>query len=350
MAAAISIGGRLIGQNNPAFLVAEIGINHNGDLDLARRMIDAAVDAGANSVKFQNYRTEDFIGDRSLTYRYESGGVIVEETQYAMFKRCEMDADFLAAVARHCIERGVVFHSTPTSATGVDKLVGLHVPLLKNGSDYLTNLDLIAHMARTGLPVVLSTGMATHDEVDDAVRAVRGYDNNNVVLLHCTSAYPTPLSEANLRRIRTLADTFGCLVGFSDHTEGITAATAAVALGAVWIEKHFTSDRSLPGPDQHFSSDPAEFAALVSGVRSTEAALGSAEMTPTDVEQASRREYRLSCVAARNIEAGSILSDADIEIARPGTGLPPKARSFLPGRQLARRVAEKQPFAPEDFV
>jgi N,N'-diacetyllegionaminate synthase len=189
--------------------------------------------------------------------------------------------------------------------------------------------------------------MATQEEVEEAVRWVRGQGNNDIVLLHCTSAYPTPLAATNLRRMRTLSDIFECLVGFSDHTEGITAATAAVALGAVWIEKHFTTDRSLPGPDQCFSSNPAEFAALVSAVRSTGVALGLSEIAPADVEQASRREYRLSRVAACNIEAGSILSDADIDIARPGTGLPPKACSLLPGQRLLLSI-RSQPGLPSN--
>ena len=207
-AAPISIGSRLIGTGHPAFLVAEIGINHNGDLDLARRMIDVAAEAGADLVKFQNYRTEDFIRDRTLTYSYKSGGRRVEETQYAMFKRCEMDDAFLAAVSEHCRARGLVFHSTPTNSNGVGQLVRLGAPLIKNGSDYLTNLELIRAMAQTGLALVLSTGMATQDEVDDAVRAARAEGNEKLILLHCTSAYPTPLGEANLRRIAALSDTF----------------------------------------------------------------------------------------------------------------------------------------------
>ena len=349
MVATIFIGGRVVGQGYPACLVAEIGINHNGDFDLARKMIDAAAEAGADSVKFQNYRTEDFIADRTRTYRYDIAGMIVEETQYAMFKRCEMDVDFLAAAAGHCTERGVVFHSTPTSAAGVDELVALGVPVLKNGSDYLTNLDLIAHMARTSLPVVLSTGMATQDEVDDAVRTVRGQGNDKIVLLHCTSAYPTALADANLRRMCTLAEMFKCLVGFSDHTNGITAATTAVALGAVWIEKHFTTDRFLPGPDQRFSSDPEEFRVLVQSIRNVETVLGSARVAPSRSEEASRRDYRLSCVAARDIESGTVLRGCDVIYARPGTGLPPRLGSSLVGRRLARSVAAGHLFALEDF-
>jgi len=348
--AAIPIGRRLIGPGHPAFLVAEIGINHDGDLDLARRMIDAAAEAGADSVKFQNYRTEDFIRDRTLTYRYESGGKRVEETQYAMFKRCEMDEDFLVAVSKHCHSRGLVFHSTPTNPDGVRQLVRLGAPVLKNGSDYLTNLDLITEMARTGLPVVLSTGMATQDEVDDAVRAVRAAGNEKMILLHCTSAYPTPLAETNLRRIPSLASAFACLSGFSDHTEGITAAMGAIALGANWIEKHFTTDRSLPGPDHRYSSDPAEFSALARAIRSMEAALGSDAIVPTPAEAEGRLSYRLSCVAARDLEGGAVISDSDVVLARPGTGFPPASRHELIGRQLAKRVPEGQPFISEDFI
>ena len=335
---ALRVGTREIGRGAPSFLVAEVGINHNGDLDLARKMIDAAARAGADSVKFQNYRTEDFISDHALTHAYVSQGRPVVESQYDLFKRCELPRAALRALKEHCDERGVLFHSTPTSDEGIRDLIDVGVLVLKNGSDYLTHLPLIRAMGQTGLPTVLSTGMATPDEIDAASRAFRDTGNDGLVLLHCTSSYPTPASETNLRRIPALAAAYRCLVGFSDHTEGIEAAGGAVALGACWIEKHFTLDKNLPGPDHRFSADPAEFEALVKAVRRMEQSLGDPRLGPTPSEAQGRLAYRVSCVAARPLPAGHVLTDEDVVFRRPGTGVPPAQSHLLSGRALRRSV------------
>lgn len=334
----IELGKHAIGDGCPAFLAAEIGINHNGEVELARRMIEAAADAGANGVKFQNYVTEDFVLDRSLTLRYRSGGAWVEESQYALFKRCELDAAALRALRDHAYRCGVVFHSTPTSASGIEVLRDLDVEVLKNGSDFLTHLPLIGDLGRTGLPTVLSTGMATLAEVDEAVRTFRGTGNQQLVLLLCTSAYPTPMDAVNLRRLAALRSAFGCLVGFSDHTATNTAALGAVALGACWIEKHFTLSHDLPGPDQHFSATPGEFGALVRGVRELEAALGTAAVLPTRGESESRRAFRLSCTLARARRAGEQIAADDIAFQRPGDGLPPHCVELVVGKTLRRSL------------
>ena len=347
---AVKAGERAIGSGHPCFLVAEVGLNHNGDLDLAHRSIDAAADAGADAAKFQNYRTEDFIADRSLTYEYVSAGKKVVESQYEMFKRCELSPDSLAELKRHCDERGVTFFSTPTSEDGVGSLVDLDVKLLKNGSDYLVHLPLVRAMARSEVATVLSTGMATGAEIDDAVRAFREAGGTELILLHCTSSYPTPAGDVNLRKIPALSATYGCPVGFSDHTEGTVAALGAIALGACFIEKHFTVDRELPGPDHRFSSDPAEFEELARAVRYLEESLGSSVIGPTPSEEAGRRNYRLSCVAARDLPAGHRLGEEDVTFARPGTGLPPKGVQWLLGRSLARSIEAGEPFEPSDLA
>ena len=328
----IKVGDRLIGADQPCFVVAEIGINHNGDLDLAKRTIDAAVDAGADSVKFQNYRTEDFIFDDSLSHTYVSQGTEVTESQYEMFKRYELTQEMLAELKHHCDRHNIIFHSTPTSNDGIRDLMNLGVPLLKNGSDYLTHLPLIRSMGKTGLPTVLSTGMATLTEIDYAVQAFRDTDNDQLILLHCTSSYPTPPDEINLRCMPTLQAAFDCLVGFSDHSEGTAAAIGAATLGACWIEKHFTLDKKLPGPDHVFSSDPQEFKSLVSGVRNVEASLGSPYIIPTKSEKLGRRSYRLSCVAKHAIAPGQVITETDITFQRPGTGIPPYEAKFILGR------------------
>jgi N-acetylneuraminate synthase/N,N'-diacetyllegionaminate synthase len=314
--------------------VAEIGLNHNGDLGLAYRTMDAAIAAGADAVKFQNYVTEDFLADRSLTYEYVSQGRTVIEAQYDMFKRYELSREALRSLKAYCEERGVLFHSTPTSPAGVADLVVLGVPVLKNGSDYLTHLPLIRIMGETGLPTVLSTGMATLAEIDEAVRTFRSTGNDGLVLLHCTSSYPTPMGDVHLRKIPALAAAFDCLVGFSDHSEGATAAIGAVALGACWIEKHFTLDRNLPGPDHRFSAEPAEFHDLVRAVRGMEQCLGRSAIGPAPSEASGREGFRLSCVAARPLAAGSRIHWEDLSFRRPGIGLPPSHAHLLVGRTV----------------
>ena len=335
----ISAGRRAIGAGQPCFIAAEVGLNHNGDLDRAHAMVDAAADAGADGVKFQNFRTEDFINDRAVTYEYISAGERVVESQWDMFRRYELPPSAWPELRDHCEQRGVVFFSTPTGEDGLEDLVRMGSPLLKNGSDYLGHLPLIRAMARSGIPTVLSTGMAVLDEVRLAVEAFHGAGGTDLVLLHCTSSYPAPLEDINLRKIPALEAEFGCPVGFSDHTDGAIAAAGSVAVGGCFVEKHFTLDRNLPGPDHRFSAGPEELRVLVDAVRATELALGSGEIKPAPSELLGRADFRLSCVAASALEAGRELTEADVEFRRPGTGLPPGEVDRLIGRRLTRDVA-----------
>lgn len=337
---------------NPSrtYLIAEIGINHNGDMDLAERMIVAARDAGADAVKFQNYITEDFLTDHTLTYTYRSEGREVTESQFAMFKRCQLSEADLFLLKRACDAAGVDFFSTPMSPAGVEAVMRVRPALMKNGSDCLGHLPLIRCMARTGLSTILSTGMANEEEIAEAVAAYRGAGGRNLVLMACTSAYPTPPEDANLRRIPELAKKFNCAAGFSDHTAGWEAAVASVCLGATMIEKHFTTDRNLPGPDQWFSSDPAEFAELVRRVRATEVLLGRPDLKPAAAELKGRAEFRLSCIAARDLPVGHVVTEGDIAFHRPATGLPPSQADVLKGRRLARGLKRGELFAFHDLA
>lgn len=346
----LQIANKTVGKGFPCFIAAEIGINFNGSLQLAKDSISAAVDSGADAVKFQNYRTEDFIADHSLTYEYVSQGKKVVESQYAMFKRCELTREWLFDLAEFSRKLGVIFHSTPTNFQGVADLVAVGAPVIKNGSDYLTHLELIEAMGKTGLPVVISTGMANLCEIEDAVNTFRAAGNDKLILLHCTSSYPTPPLEVNLSRIETLSCAFGCLSGFSDHTEGVTAAVGAAALGAVWIEKHFTLDKNLPGPDHSMSADPAEFKQLVQAVRTLEKNIGTPIIAPTASEQLNRPKFRLSCTAAVPLKSGHILQDADIVFKRPGTGLPPKFKAMFLGKKLVRDIPAGKIIEAEDFI
>jgi N-acetylneuraminate synthase/N,N'-diacetyllegionaminate synthase len=345
----VRVGKRLVGEGQPCFTAAEVGINHNGDMNLAHRSIDAAAEAGADAVKFQNYHTEDFLSDRSLTHEYVSQGKTVIESQYDMFKRCELAPGQLLELREHCDRRGVIFFSTPMSEKGIQELIEVGAPVMKNGSDCLAHLPLIRAMARTGLPTVISTGMATLNDVNDAVEAFRGAGGKDLILLHCTSSYPTPPEDVHLRKIATLGAAFNCPVGLSDHTDGTVAAIGSVALGACMIEKHFTLDKNLPGPDHRFSADPAEFRRMVESVRTMEKSLGNAELKPAASEEQGRRDYRLSCVAVRELPAGHQLATADIAFRRPGFGFPPKDLDTLIARELVRKVPPGHVFTAEDF-
>jgi N-acetylneuraminate synthase/N,N'-diacetyllegionaminate synthase len=334
---------------NRTFVVAEIGINHNGDMMLARDSIIAAAEAGADSVKFQNYKTKDFIADQSLLYEYKSQGKLVRESQYEMFKRCELTRDQLGYLKEQCDLAGVLFQSTPTSLEGIEDLRAIGCQLLKNGSDYLTNLRLVRAMGETGLKTILSTGMATLSEIDDAVRAFRETGNEDLMLLHCTSSYPTPAEDVNLTRISTLRGAFDVEVGFSDHTNGTTAAVGATILGARWIEKHFTLSKDLPGPDHWFSMDAPELRQLVASVREAEKMLGSSAVGPTPSESLGRRDFRLSCVAARDIVKGESIKSSDIAFQRPGDGIAPIHEGMLVGLKLAQDIKKGQKFEKGHF-
>jgi N-acetylneuraminate synthase/N,N'-diacetyllegionaminate synthase len=334
----IKAGNKFIGNGAPCFIAAEAGLNHNGDMDLAVQTIDAAVEAGADAVKFQNYYTEDFILDKTLTYTYISQGKEITETQFEMFKRYELSFEQLKLLKEYCDKKGVIFFSTPTSKRGIDDLVKLKVPLLKNGSDLLVNLPLIKEMAKTGIPTIISTGMATVAEIDDAVRTFEQAGGKDLIILHCISSYPTPPDQVNLNKIPSLQKTFAYPVGFSDHTWGTVSAIGAVVLGACFIEKHFTLDKTLSGPDHRFSSDMHEFKELITAIRTVEQNLGISKLGPTAAEEPARKNYRLSCVLNKNLSEGTILSKNDITYSRPSGGLPPKLAYLVWDKKLKKKM------------
>lgn len=340
----ISIGG-----DAPPFLIAEIGINHNGDPVLSDEMIAAAAEAGAHCVKFQNYLTEDFVADRNQQYSYLSAGQEVTESMFEMFKRYEVDREFLAHAKATCDKYGVIFTSTPTNKNGIRDLTDLGAPILKNGSDYLTNLEVVRQLGESGLPTIISCGMSTLADIDEAARTFHDTGNKDLILLHCTSCYPTPAKEANLRKITSLMQAFDVPVGLSDHTEGALAATLSTMLGANVIEKHFTTDRNLPGPDQRFSSDPEEFAQLARDIQAASLLLGSGKIGPTIGEATSRAEFRLSCVAIRDLPAGHLLQEEDLTFKRPGTGIPPNAAQYFIGRTTSRSISMNKLISQDDF-
>ena len=332
---------RVLGEG-PAFLIAEAGVNHNGDVDLARRLVDAAADAGADAVKFQTFRTEALVSEAAPKARYQVETTGGGESQRAMLARLELSRETHAVLRDHAARRGLVFFSTPFDEASADLLDGLGVELLKVPSGEVTNLPLLRHLAAKRRPVLLSTGMCTLEEVATAVDTLRAAGDPPLAILHCVSAYPAPAADTNLRAMDTLRARFDVPVGLSDHTLGIEIALAAVARGAAVLEKHLTLDRTLPGPDHRASLEPADFAALVRGARAIEAALGDGVKRPMPSELDTRAVARRSLVAARALPAGHRLTRDDIAIKRPGTGIPPADVDRLVGRTLGRGLASDE--------
>lgn len=334
MQVTMPVGDRLVGVGAPCFVIAEAGVNHNGDVALALQLVDAAAQAGADAVKFQTFTADRLATAASPKAAYQQERTGAAGSQRDMLRVLELSSDAHGRIQRRCADRGVVFLSTPFDEPSADLLDALGVPAFKIPSGEITNTLLLAHIARKGRPLLISTGMATLDEVRTAVGVIRAAGNDRMVLLQCTSAYPAPIDGANLRAMRTLADTFGVPVGYSDHTPGVAVALAATALGACVIEKHLTTDRTLPGPDHQASIEPEEFAALVRGIRTVEASLGTGVKAPTDGERALAAVVRRSLVAARDLAAGERLTVEMVCAKRPGTGLAPAALSRILGRRL----------------
>ena len=321
------------------FVIAEAGVNHNGDVELARQLIESAAAAGADAVKFQTWRTEKLVTrDAPLAgYQARSGS---ESSQFAMLKRLELLPETFSVLAKHAKERGIVFASTPDDEESADFLDSLDVPFVKIGSPEVTNLAFLRHVARLRRPVILSTGMSDLTEVRQAVSAILDEGNDQLVLLHCVSSYPAPLSEANVRAMGALRDEFDLPVGFSDHTLGTAASLAAVALGARVLERHLTLDRTLPGPDHAASLDPQQFSALVSQIRDIEASLGDGVKRVTEAELDARETMRRVVVARRKLDVGTYVQADDVELLRAGPGV---AIALLPsvlGRRLRADIAE----------
>lgn len=339
----LPIGPRLIGEGQLTFIIAEIGINHNGDLDTAKKMIDAAKACGVDAVKFQTFNTEEFISDRTQTYTYYSEGKKVTESMFEMFKRYEFTENQWVEVLDYCKKKKIIFFSSPQNPSDLDFLLSIaDLPAIKVGSDDLVNLPLLKYYASKQLPMIISAGMASLAEVESAVDCIRNTGNRDLTVLHCVSSYPTEAQDVNLRKMKTIEQAFQVVVGFSDHTIGTTAAIAAVALGAKAIEKHFTLDKNLPGPDHWFSIDTKELKDLVNNIRYTEAALGSPIVTPTKKENEMRKIARRSIVAKRKIRKGKVITEDMINFKRPGFGLAPMFVKYIVGKKAINDIAENE--------
>lgn len=331
------------------YVIAEVGVNHNGDLDIARRLIDAAAAAGADAVKFQTFRAEDLVTPYAVKAAYQSRNTGTEGSQFEMLRALEFDETQFADLAGYCGETGIEFLSTPFSEAAADLLGRIGVSAYKISSGDLTHLPLLAHIARKGRPIILSTGMGNLGEIEAAIQTIRENGDPDLSLLHCVSNYPALPSECNLAAIDTMARAFALPVGWSDHSEGSAISFAAVARGAKLIEKHITLDRTMPGPDHQASMEPTAFSDFVRGIRDIEAAIGNGIKRPNASELVTAEVARRSVIVIRELPVGHVLTAADLRIMRPGTGLSPAMGDFVIGLQLARAVAAYTPLTAQDL-
>jgi N,N'-diacetyllegionaminate synthase len=339
------------------FFIAEAGVNHNGDGALALRLVDTAFECGADAVKFQTFSAEKLVrkGAEKAEYQKRETG---DGDQFSMLKNLEMSEELHRQVMARCNELGIEFMSTPFDEEAADFLVSLGMKRIKVASGEITNHSFVAHLASKNLPLILSTGMATMDEIHEAIAVVRAERNargfsapleSMLTILHCTSNYPAAVGDVNLRAMATIATETGLPVGYSDHTLGTTVSVAGVALGATVVEKHFTLDRSLPGPDHQASLEPDDLTDLIRRIRDVEMCLGSAVKAPNASELPVRELVRRSVTLVLDIDAGEEVTADHLALMRPGNGIPPKELASVIGRRAAKAMAAGQTLAWDDL-
>lgn len=345
-----SIGNRSVGGGARCFIIAEAGVNHNGDERLAMELVAAAAAAGADAVKFQTFRTSALVTAAARQCAYQTANTGRDGAQEAMLRALELDDAVFARLQAEAARLGLAFLSTPFDWGSAEMLHRLGVDAFKLGSGELTNLPYLARLAALGRPLIISTGMSTLDEVEDAAACVRAAGDPPVAWLHCVSSYPAPEAQSNLRAMHSLRTALGGPVGMSDHSPGSAVSIAAVALGAQLLEKHLTLDRRLPGPDHAASVEPAELAELVRQVRLAESALGDGIKRPMPSELDTAAQARRSLVAARDLVAGTILCESDLAAKRPAGGLPPGRLGEMVGRRLLRDLPADGVLRMEDVA
>ena len=334
----VSIRNRTIGQGQRCFIIAEAGVNHNGDMGLAKKLIGAAHAAGADAIKFQTFVTENLVTESAEKAFYQIENDPDTSSQFEMLRKLELSEQDFLELSGYAEKKGILFLSTAFDNTSIDILSRIGVPAFKIPSGEITNIPYLKEIGLRHKPVIMSTGMTTIGEIGEALSCLRDNGCDDIILLHCTTSYPAPLSSVNLRAIATLREQFGIPVGYSDHTEGIIIPIAAAAMGACVIEKHLTLDRNLPGTDHMASLEPGDFTRMVSAVREVELALGTGDKQPQECELDNRRIARKSIVAALNIPAGSQLTRVMLAIKRPGTGIEPKHLESVIGKKTQSTI------------
>ncbi len=334
----VKIGSKSIGDGEPCFIIAEAGVNHNGDIELAKKLVDIAVEAGTDAVKFQTFKAENVVTKNAPKADYQAKNTGSNESQHEMLKELELSEDEFKELYKYTKRRGIIFLSTPFDFESVDFLEELGVPAFKVSSADLTNLPFLKYIAEKRKPIILSTGMGTLGEIEEAINTIKNAGNEDIILLHCVTSYPAKFESLNLRAIQTLKEAFKLPVGFSDHSLGIYASIAAVALGAVVIEKHFTLDKNLPGPDHKASLNPEELKEMIEEIRIIEKALGDGIKRAAPEEIEIRRVVRRSIVAKVDIPKGATITKDMITFKRPETGLSPKYYKEIIGKKARKKI------------
>ena len=327
--------------DHKVLIIAEAGVNHNGSLEMAKRLVDTAKECGADIVKFQTAKLDSLVSKSAHMADYQKKNTGVEESQKEMLKKLLLGFDEFVELADYCKQVGIIFLSTPFDIESIKFLDSMQ-DVWKVPSGEITNYPYLVEIGKTGKKVILSTGMAEMEEISSAIKVLEENGTKDITILHCTTEYPAPIKDVNLRVMGTMRDVFGYPVGYSDHTQGIDVDLAAVALGATVIEKHFTLDRNLPGPDHKASLEPAELKAMVEGIRKIEMALGTAEKKPSDAEMKNRLVARKSIVAKTNIKCGELLSEDNITTKRPGSGISPMKWNDIIGTRAIKDFQEDE--------
>jgi N-acetylneuraminate synthase/N,N'-diacetyllegionaminate synthase len=324
------------------FIIAEAGVNHNGNIELAKKLIDMAKECGADAIKFQTFKAEESTGKCADKAKYQKINDSTNESQFEMIKRLELPFEYFRVIQEYCREKDIIFISTPDGTESLDYLIKLDVPLIKIGSTEVTNLEFLSEVGKKNKPIILSTGMSTLGEVEKAIDAIFLTGNRKVMLMHCTTDYPTAIEDVNLKAMITMKEAFKLPVGLSDHTLGFESAIAAVSLGAEFIEKHITLDRNLKGPDHKASMPAKEFKQYVQYIRNTEKLLGDGIKKPTAKEIKIIKQARRSILAARDLKKGTIIKKDMIVYKRPGYGITPELSYILLGRELKRDLKQDE--------
>lgn len=338
----IKIGNHLIGENEPCYIIAEAGVNHNGDPDLAKLLIDVAVQSGVDAIKFQTFKAASLVTQTAEKARYQKNLIDCDESQYELIRKFELDYDVFLELKKYAEEKKIDFLSTPFDFESVDFLDEIGVLAFKISSGEINNLTLLRYISQKQKPIILSTGMSTLNEVEQAIRVIVEEGNQNIVLLHCVTSYPANVQDVNLRAMDTLQHAFGCPVGYSDHTLGIVISLAAVSRGACIIEKHFTLDNKLLGPDHKASLEPAELKKMTQAIREVELALGSGIKIPSISELENKKTIRRSIIAAKNIQKNTIITPNHLTTKRPGTGISPDFLLKIIGTRTTRDIKKDE--------
>lgn len=324
------------------YIIAEAGVNHNGEIEIAKKLVDVAKEAGANAVKFQTFKTEESLSKYAEKAEYQKKNDPKQETQFEMTKKLQLPFEAFLELKKYCERKEIDFLSTPDGTESLRYLLGLQIPIIKISSTDVTNYRFLNEIALTGKKLILSTGMSNLGEVEKALEILSDKRNAEIVLMHCTTDYPTKIKDVNLKAMLTLKHAFGVSVGYSDHTTGFEAAIAAVAIGAEYLEKHITLDKNMKGPDHKASMSPDEFKVYVKYIRNTELLMGDGRKRPTANECKIMKQTRRSILAKEKIKKGTVLKEDMFCYKRPGIGISPEYAGILVGRTVKRDIEKEE--------